>query len=200
MNSVDLLGYIASFIIFISLTMRSAVKLRLINAAGSVLFVFFAFQTNSYPTAVLNAGIFFINVWFLWCMAQVKYAFEIVKIKKNNEILTHFYNAHQQEIETLFGKNAFDQSTHLAFFFRNDDIAGLLAYTETSFEQTKAADILIDFVTPQYRDYTIGRHFFVKDLRFWKTHGYGCLITSEPPHAQRTYIERIGFVRQGNSH
>ena len=54
---IDALGYLASFIILISLTMKSVVKLRWINAAGSLLFVVFAALTRSVPTIVMNAGI-----------------------------------------------------------------------------------------------------------------------------------------------
>ena len=54
---INLLGYTGSFIILISLTMKSIVKLRWINAAGSLLFVIFAFLTKSTPTIVMNIGI-----------------------------------------------------------------------------------------------------------------------------------------------
>ena len=54
---IDALGYLASLVILVSLTMRSIVRLRVVNALGSVLFVAFAALTRSLPTVVMILGI-----------------------------------------------------------------------------------------------------------------------------------------------
>lgn len=199
MSIIEILGYIASIIVFISLMMKSLVKLRLINAAGSLLFVIFALSTSSFPTAVLNIGIVVIDIYYFLKMVRVQDNFEIMYIEKDNPMVTRFYNKNRKEIESLFGANAFVQSEKTAFFFRNDDIAGLLAYSSTEFENQKTAEIFIDFVVVKYRDLAVGRRFFVKDLSFWKNEGFERLITRVPDKVHVPYIRSLGFVHEHNS-
>ena len=196
MSAVEILGYAASIIVFISLTMKSLVKLRLINAAGSLLFVVFALRTSSFPTAVLNVGIVIIDVYYFVRTIKIKNNFDIVRVQKENEIVLHFYKIHKKEIVALFGEQAFAQSEYTAVFFRNDDIAGLLAYSPVS---TETAEILIDFAVPAYRDCAIGRHFFVNDVGFWKQQGYEYLIIKTPDKTHIPYIKRLGFTCRNRS-
>ena len=50
----ELIGYLASLLVLISLLMTSVVKLRIINLIGSFIFAVYALAIRSYPTAVMN--------------------------------------------------------------------------------------------------------------------------------------------------
>ena len=204
MNAIQILGYAASLIVFISLMMKSLAKLRVLNAAGSLLFVVFALATDSLPTAFLNLGIVVIDVFYFIRMTRVKDNFEIMTVQKDNEIVQRFYRINKKELDVLFGEASFVKSEKIALFFRNDDIAGLLAYSSVVLPQSdssvpeSAAEILIDFVVPKYRDFAVGRHFFVKDVSFWKEQGYTCLLSNVPDKRHIPYLERLGFERQND--
>ena len=204
MNAIQILGYAASLIVFISLMMKSLAKLRILNAVGSLLFVVFALATDSLPTAFLNLGIVVIDVFYFIRMTRVKDNFEIMTVQKDNEIVRRFYRTNKKELDALFGEASFVKSEKIALFFRNDDIAGLLAYSSVVLPQSdssvpeSAAEILIDFVVPKYRDFAVGRHFFVKDVSFWKEQGYTCLLSSVPDKRHIPYLERLGFERQND--
>lgn len=204
MNAIQILGYAASLIVFISLMMKSLAKLRVLNAVGSLLFVVFALATDSLPTAFLNLGIVVIDVFYFIRMTRVKDNFEIMTVQKDNEIVRRFYRTNKKELDALFGEASFVKSEKIALFFRNDDIAGLLAYSSVVLPQSdssvpeSAAEILIDFVVPKYRDFAVGRHFFVKDVSFWKEQGYSCLLSSVPDKKHIPYLERLGFERQND--
>jgi len=204
MNAIQILGYAASLIVFISLMMKSLAKLRVLNAAGSLLFVVFALATDSLPTAFLNLGIVVIDVFYFIRMTRVKDNFEIMTVQKDNEIVRRFYRTNKKELDALFGEASFVKSEKIALFFRNDDIAGLLAYSSVVLPQSdssvpeSAAEILIDFVVPKYRDFAVGRHFFVKDVSFWKEQGYTCLLSNVPDKRHIPYLERLGFERQND--
>ena len=62
---LELIGYVSSVMILISLLMTSVVKFRVINAVGSLIFTVYALLIHSYPTAVLNACLVGVDVWFL---------------------------------------------------------------------------------------------------------------------------------------
>ncbi|MGP1455691.1 MAG: hypothetical protein ACTTJ7_08045 [Treponema sp.] len=199
MDFIQLLGYAASFIIFISLTMKSIVKLRIVNAIGCVVFVLFALKTNSLPVVAMNIGIVFIDIYYLVRILRVKDSFEIVDVKKDNEIVQYFYEKNKEELQTLFGGDALKKSAHVAFYFRNSDVAGLVSYVLTDGAAGKTACILIDFVVPKYRDLAVGKHFLHDDTSYWHNLGCTALVVEQPAPEHVPYLKRLGFVQQVGS-
>jgi hypothetical protein len=63
---LEMIGYLASVLVAISLMMRSLTKLRVINLSGSLLFAVYGFLIGAYPVAALNAFIVGVNVFYLW--------------------------------------------------------------------------------------------------------------------------------------
>lgn len=66
LNWTEILGYAASIIVAVSLTMHSIVKLRVINLAGSFAFGTYGLLIGAYPVAVLNYFISVTNIYYLW--------------------------------------------------------------------------------------------------------------------------------------
>jgi hypothetical protein len=64
-NYLELVGYLASVLVAISLMMLSLNKLRVINLSGSLLFTVYGFTIGAYPVAVLNAFIVLVNIFYL---------------------------------------------------------------------------------------------------------------------------------------
>jgi uncharacterized membrane protein len=64
-NYLELVGYLASVLVAISLMMLSLNKLRVINLSGSLLFTVYGFTNGAYPVAVLNAFIVLVNIFYL---------------------------------------------------------------------------------------------------------------------------------------
>lgn len=62
---LELLGYLASILVAISLMMRSLNTLRIINLLGALLFTVYGLIIGAYPVAVLNAFIVLVNVYYL---------------------------------------------------------------------------------------------------------------------------------------
>lgn len=59
-------GYLASFVLLLSFTMKDMRKLRKVNSAGAVLFVVYGFMlATSWPIIITNAAIFGINMYYL---------------------------------------------------------------------------------------------------------------------------------------
>ncbi|MBK7894579.1 MAG: hypothetical protein WAS33_09350 [Candidatus Promineifilaceae bacterium] len=63
--SFELLGYMASVFVAISLMMRSVTRLRMINLVGAVLFTVYGLVIAAYPVAVVNGFIVFVNLYYL---------------------------------------------------------------------------------------------------------------------------------------
>ena len=68
----EFIGYGASLITLASMAMSNVVKLRIINCVGCVAFVVYALLIQSYPVVLLNAVIFFINIYHLCKLKKTK--------------------------------------------------------------------------------------------------------------------------------
>jgi GNAT superfamily N-acetyltransferase len=188
---IDLLGYIASFIILISLTMKSIVKLRWINAAGSALFVVFAFLTGSTPTIVMNFGIIAIDLWYVTRLTHNRKDYQLIKAERGSAYLDFFYRMHRAEIDDIFGEHVFLEAKGFSYFVCDSEIAGLFAWKENT---PTECQILIDFVTPRFRDSRIGRYFFEQQLPLFREKGYTLFIYNNVGPKHWKYLEAIGFI------
>lgn len=170
--------------------MKSIVKLRWINAAGSLLFVIFAFLTKSTPTVVMNVGIIIIDIWYVYQLSKTKADYKLIKAERNSAMLQFFYEQNKNEIDLIFGLHAFSEAEELSFFVCNGDIAGLFAWKQ---EENKTCHILIDFVTVPYRDTKIGLYFFEKQLPYFKTKGFEKFTYTNISDSHWKYLKKIGF-------
>ena len=71
MYSFEMLGYLASVFVAVSLMMRSLTKLRVINLIGSVLFTAYGLIIGAYPVAVVNGFIVLVNIYYLQQILRV---------------------------------------------------------------------------------------------------------------------------------
>lgn len=63
---IELLGYIASLITVISFLMKDVKILRIVNLIACVMFVVYGLLINSYPLALVNLIVAFINIFYLF--------------------------------------------------------------------------------------------------------------------------------------
>ncbi len=76
MNMVEILGYAASIMVAISLTMKDIVKLRILNFIGCALFTAYGLMIDSWLVVLTNGFIACVNVYFLAKMQQEKKSLE----------------------------------------------------------------------------------------------------------------------------
>jgi len=65
-DSIELLGYVATFFVAASFLFKSIVSLRTVNCIGAILFVVYGLLKGSYPVALLNIFLVLVNVYQLW--------------------------------------------------------------------------------------------------------------------------------------
>ncbi len=74
MNMVEIMGYAASIMVAISLTMKDIKKLRVINFIGCALFAIYGSMIGAWPVVATNGFIACVNIYFLTKMQQQKKA------------------------------------------------------------------------------------------------------------------------------
>ena len=80
----ELIGYVGSALVVISMLMTSVIRLRVINLAGSLIFTCYALLIRSYPTAAMNVFLVGINIYHL---------IRLLKTPKNYDIIHFKYQA-----------------------------------------------------------------------------------------------------------
>ena len=67
---MELVGYLGTGLVLLSMMMTSVEKLRIVNMAGSVLSMTYAVFTGTWPVVLLNFGLILIN------------ALQLIRLKK----------------------------------------------------------------------------------------------------------------------
>lgn len=71
-NMVEILGYAASIMVAISLTMKDIVRLRVLNFIGCALFTAYGVMIDAWPVVATNGFIAIVNIYFLAKMQKEK--------------------------------------------------------------------------------------------------------------------------------
>lgn len=71
-NMVEILGYAASIMVAISLTMKDIVRLRILNFIGCALFTAYGVMIDAWPVVATNGFIACVNIYFLAKMQKEK--------------------------------------------------------------------------------------------------------------------------------
>lgn len=189
---LDMIGYIASFIILVSLLMSSVKKLRLINLFGSVIFAVYGFMILSYPTAVMNIGIVLIDLYYLIKMYKEKDQFKLVKTHASAELFTDFFDFYKEDIKSFMDVklDLKDPDLNIYFVTRNVVPAGLFISKKDGNKLT----IFIDYTIPMYRDFKIGSYLYDASSALC-TDDNVIYLSSKPGSVKhREYLEKMGFV------
>lgn len=186
----EIVGYVASVIIVTSLTMRSVLRLRLIGLAGSVTFFAYGILIGSIPIAITNVVIIAIHAYFLRKLLGRNELFSVLRVKPGSLYLERFLEFHAAQIQEF--QPGFEYSagaeTLPVFILRDMVPAGLLIAEP---REDGSLEIRLDYATPQYRDFKLGRFVYSDDSRIF---GQPTCAWSDPWSERHTsYLEKMGF-------
>lgn len=99
---LEMIGYLGSVLIAISLTMRSLARLRAINSIGCLVFVVYGVLIRAYPVAALNGFIFCVNAFYLVRMYRQKDYLQLLEVPQDDAYLASLLDFHQDEIREIF--------------------------------------------------------------------------------------------------
>jgi len=188
------IGYTASAIIAVSMTMNSIVKFRWINLVGASTFAIYGLLINAIPVFFLNGFIVSVDLYYLIRIYSKKELFETLEIRKDNRYLIRFLKFHNKDIQKFFPGFTYKPEINTISFFvlRNTNIAGIfLAHRE----KDRILKVGLDYVVPEYRDYKNGK-FVYNSLKDDFVKGGFQKIVSEgktPGHAE--YLKKLGFEK-----
>lgn len=100
---IELIGYLGSALVVVSMLMTSVIKLRVINMIGSGVFAAYALMIHSYPTAFMNFFLVLINVYNLVRLLKDEKHYDLIDGKTDESFLTYFLEHYKDytEIKTM---------------------------------------------------------------------------------------------------
>jgi len=191
-NILQWIGYAASVIIALSMTMNSIVKFRWINLVGAITFSTYGFLIGALPVGFLNGFIVAVDIYYLFKIYSKKETFETLEIRANNKYIFRFLEFHNKEIQKFFPGFAYKPEMNTVSFFilRNAAIAGLfLAHRKDG----NVLKVGLDYVIPEYRDFKNGKFIYLRLRKKFIDDGFDKIVTSGNSDKYSKYLKKIGF-------
>ena len=191
----ELIGYLASILVAISLMMTSVLRLRVINMIGAITFTVYGLLIQAYPVAAVNVLIVGINIYHISRMYREREYFRVLEMQPDAEYADEFLRFHEEEIRSF--QPGFERPSGpeaIALFVLRDLVpAGLLL-------GRVEGDVLrvdLDFVIPGYRDLKVGDYLFRQRAELFREKGVRRIVSPAGTDEHARYLERMGFRRSG---
>ena len=197
-DSVELIGYLGSILVAISLMMKSLLRLRIINLFGALFFTIYGVLLGAYPVAFLNGIIVCIDLYYLFQMWRQKDFFTFLEVSPEGKYLNAFVEFHRDDILEIIPTYKRMTGDDLLCFFilRNMMPAGLFIAQVRGEE----AQVQLDYVIPNYRDFKVGRFIFEENAAFFRERGIRRFVSDGGSPIHRKYLEKMEFVNHGGTY
>ena len=194
---VEWIGYVASVLVLISLSLSSILRLRIFNLFGSGIFSFYGFYIGALPVGIMNFIIVLANIYYLRQLFFSKDEFEIIKADIAQEFVLRFLNYYKKDIQAFFPKFELKENAEyvVLVMMRNMNLAGIFIAQKDG----ETLKMELDYVNPQYRDYKNGSFFYKHFQDVYKEESIKQIITSTEVPQQVKYLEKMGFEPSSES-
>ncbi|MDA3866084.1 MAG: hypothetical protein PF489_04950 [Salinivirgaceae bacterium] len=192
---LEWVGYAASVIIAISMTMSSIVKFRIVNLVGAGTFALYGFLIGALPVGFMNLFIVLVDLYFLYMIFNQKEVFETLEVRPNNKYLMRYLEFHDNEIQRFFPGFEYKPEVNTVSFFilRDMQVAGLfLAHREEGNELR----VGLDYVGPKYRDFKNGRYIYSRLGNWFIEQGFSKVVANAGSDKYLQYLKKLGFEEQ----
>jgi hypothetical protein len=155
---LDVVGWGGSALLVFSLLQARVLRFRTLNTVACVVLIFFNAMIGVWPMAAMNLVLAAINIWFIVKLLGERHdeaAFDVLGVGLQDDYLRHVLEVHGDDIRRYQPDFSWapDAERDLAFIvMRGDETVGVVILRRDG----DVARILLDYVTPRYRDFTPG--------------------------------------------
>lgn len=194
----EIIGYIASVLIAVSLMMRSILRLRVINLVGAIAFTVYGLLIQAYPVAAVNFVIVLIDLYYLAQMLAAREFFRLLEIRADSEYLRSFLDFYAEDIRRSQPGFVYDPArSQLVFFILRNMVPAGLFIGEIRSEgdcQDGCLHVRLDYAIPGYRDLKIGRFLYNQHAGDFRERGLQKIITAPGEASHARYLRQMGFT------
>lgn len=194
---IEVVGYMGSAIVVLSLTMNSLSRLRILSLFGSIVFLVYGWLIDAPPLLVVNFTILLVNAYKLIQMFAKKDYFAFQEVRPESRFLQEFIRHYADEIDALFPRfqNQFDDKCYVLLTLRNMSVSGLFVGRK---EDDTTFRILLDYAIPQHADSRVGRHVIHENGALFRDLGYDIFKVNLDETNNGRYFQKLGFLDLGN--
>lgn len=192
----QVLGYIASILLAISLMVSNDFKFRWLNTLGCLAFIIYGIFINALPVILTNSLLLLINGFYLIKIYRTKESFDLLEFEPSATLVGRFLNFYEDDIKTYFPAfTAITHSNNIRFVVLRDIvIANIFAST---LEPDGTAIVNLNYTVTKYRDYKVGRFIFEKENKYLISKGVKRLIYfQEVNKKHQQFLQVMGFKRE----
>jgi hypothetical protein len=187
----ELIGYLASGLVAVSLLTSNVLRLRVLNLAGAVVFVAYAGLTRAWPVLAVNLFVAAIDLWHIVALKAKRDVFKLMPVTVADPLLSNFLAYHARGIWQFFPD--FDlaalREPRCVFILRNLLPVGLFVYTE----EAPVLRVHLDYVAEDYRDLKSARFLFNRPQNPETFAGFTHFCASSASDKHAGYLRRLGF-------
>ncbi len=192
MNLLEILGYVGSVVVAVSLMMKNILNLRWWNLIGAALFSLYGFLVHAYPVFAVNFFIAIVDIYYLIVLYKKKDEFSLLSVRPSNNYLKKFTEFYRDDILKFFPEFTFEnlEGKKVYFILRNMLPVGLFAF---EIKKPDAAEIYVDYAVPTYRDLNNAKFLYKTEPEFFKKFGCKEVIAKTDIPAHQNYLIKVGF-------
>jgi hypothetical protein len=193
---LDLVGWGGSALLVFSLLQARVLRFRTLNTIGCAVLIFFNALIGVWPMVAMNIVLAGINIWFIAKLRRERHdeaVFEVLGVGLRDDYLQHVLRIHGEDILRYQPDFVWapEPEHDLAFIvMRGDETVGVVLLRRDG----DVGRILLDYVTPRYRDFTPGEFL-------WRRSGLlsdlGLRHVMTPPNMVGAYYGHVGFRSTG---
>ncbi|TXT64058.1 MAG: hypothetical protein BAJALOKI1v1_620009 [Promethearchaeota archaeon] len=192
---IEIIGYVGSIFVAISLMMKNILKLRIINMLGALFFMTYSLILMTYPIFIVNLIICIVDLYYVYTLLTKEELFSMISLQDNNSpFLTSFIRYYYEDIIKFFPSFSIKvmENAEIAIICRDMVPVGLFASKAINNTQI---EVLIDYIIPKYRDFKNAEFVYRKEMEKYLNKGYDCFITYTDNGIHKTYLKKIGYKR-----
>ncbi len=185
---IELYGYLGSALVVISMLMASVVKLRIINAVGSLVSGSYALIIGSFPLALMNGCLLVINLYNLRKLLIQPRHYDLLPCQPGESFAQYFLERYSQDIAKYFPgfREAIAPADTGYLVLCNGDPAGILLGKKG---ENGAVASYLEYTTPMYRDCSIGKYLYGA----LPGEGISALQVSSASESHKPYLKKMGY-------
>jgi hypothetical protein len=194
---LSIIGWGGSALVVVSLLQTRILRLRVLNLIGCVILVGFNLAIPVWPMVGMNAVLAVINVVYMWRLLRHRHddlEYAVLEVNSGDAYLGHVLTAHQKDI-AKFNPGFTSATSPYAFLVQRGErtVGVVLAHDAGS----GRAQIDLDYVLPEYRDFTPGE-FVYRRSDVFTDHGFHQVLAPPRMKASDGYLKTLGFHPEGD--
>ena len=196
---LEVVGWLGSALVVLSLTVAGVWRFRILNLVGAVIATAYNAALGIWPFVAMNAAIAVIDVYWLVRLHRDRHdatVYDVIEAGPDDASLAHTLRTHAADIARFYPRFAMDrgEGRHAFLVLRRDETVGAVVVRDRG---DGVGVIELDYVTPRFRDFTPGE-FVYRRSGVFSRHGFRRLVVPTDVVGDREYYARVGFTQSAD--